>query len=135
MGDHATLEGGPGATNGEGNDIPAAQLAALDAQLRAHITRLMTVGGHDVRNVPEIHSAATRAPSAHVSDQDECCFDFVLDTQGIAQGDAWVPADGEERWEIAEAIATPVKDAEDFNAAASISCRVEVPARDEHPSS
>lgn len=128
------------AVSSEPSRVAPSQLAALDAQMRAHITRLMASAGYDMGTLAQAHSAsdpaaqvnrASTTKSLHSSSwrqEEECSFDLVVDTRGVSVANDWIPADGQERWDVANAIATPIKDAEDFNAAASISCRMEVPA-------
>lgn len=109
------------------DQAPAAQLAALDEQLRAHVTRLMTVAGHDAAHMADTHAATPHSPAANMPHQDECSFDIVVDTCGVSSTEQWMPADGRERWQLDDPVATPIKDADRFNTAASISARVEVP--------
>lgn len=85
----------------------AAALAALDAQLRAHLCRLL---------------------ATPVQQVDGAEWDFIVRTTGVRVGPEWVPADGEERREIAEAVATPLKDADLAAETFALASRVEFPA-------
>lgn len=118
-------------------DVSSTQLAALDAHIRAHILRLMTTAGVDATTVAETHTAALEAaskasnsaggkPGVGEQRDEEKSFDVLVATVGIETDDVWVPADGEERWELQNAMATPIKDADRFSETAAISCRMEV---------
>lgn len=91
----------------------AADLAALDAQLRAHLCRLLA-------EVP---------PTPGVRGQ-EILWDFVVRTSGVRVGRDWVPADGEERCEIERPIALPLKDVDPNATTFAIASRAEFPDED-----
>lgn len=86
----------------------ANDLGCLNMQLRAHLCRIL---------------AEVRPPV--VAEEKEVLWDFVVRTSGVRVGTDWVPADGEERAEIAHPVALPLKDADSGANTFAIASRVE----------
>lgn len=89
-------------------EVPdGASMAALDAQLRAHLARV---------------SGGPAGADAELS------WDFVLWTTGVATGTGWMVADGRERREVAGGVVVdPVKDRDEFAVTAGLCAWIEMP--------
>lgn len=110
-----------------------ADLASLDLQLRAHVTRLMAVGGpYNVANLDRVQASITNYDDKNKSkkkdkgaDSDEKSFDVLVNTTGINTPAEWVPANSAEQWAATNAVATPIKDADHTCITAAVCARVE----------
>lgn len=108
------------------SNITETDLASLDAQIRAHITRLMATTGYDMSTITNEYNATSDVAQGNIDNSDEKSFDILVATSGIIPANDWTPADGAERWPLKDPVATPIKDADPFSTTASISCRIEV---------
>lgn len=89
------------------SNVSANKLTELEAQLRAHLLRLLVTRPHRL----DSNGALT--------------FDIVFKTSGVALNENWIPASGAERRAIADARAEPIKDADPSTGSVGLSSRVE----------
>lgn len=119
------LQNNTGEAEGTTN-VTEADLAALDAQIRAHVTRLMATAGHNMTTITDKYNAISDVARDNIDTSNEKSFDILVATLGIVPEKDWTPADGAERWPLKDPVATPIKDADPYSTTASISCRVEI---------
>lgn len=118
-------------------EINEFDLASLDSQLRAHVSRLMATGTHIPFQMSQLSRVQSANPSLleHNNSDDETSFDVLVHTTGTNHRHFvdWVPANNREVWAAACPIATPIKDADPTCGTAAICARVEIDVEDEKP--
>lgn len=122
--------------DGTEGEVPASQLAAIDEQLRCHMSRLLALGGFAAEKLAQEHAitqdliAEDAAPRQAGQVNVELSFDYVIATTGVGKHDRWISADGDERWDIDTPVVTPIKDGDRFDPVLTLTSRMEIPAAD-----